>query len=554
MKYKSVVSSKSNYLPNNSIFSLVIFVLLLSIIPQIVYAADGDTIMPFRWRTSPNGITMYGALRFVDTFYEGVCPQHHEDPDGYPYPHSHLPHGFPFDGPGYEITAQMSDWAWDAADEYRNQERITGSTFALNCYAYAVNAPTVMFYDGWIAFTTPTQYPEGEGLSYKQHGVEHVVKVEDFSGPAMMMSMNLYEFNPGEREGLAETSEKIASSGVYHTYFGDLPPYAEYRRRKQADRAEIPDQQVSNLTYPANFVLNYPNFVRRVSQQVQMLQLETLEQSLKNLDDDDPYARPGPGLSNGYGLTKEIFPLDGKHGQKDVDAIMSSRRFLKVLHELSNLPKEKASGLIIREIENSIGLYRQLYHNLYEENRLNYTVEKIAEKMRLGEPVMTAPMVLNNGPGGEVVLIGARYKILSLMLLAGQMQLEATRPTLEKIVREAMEQRDFLYQDKNYDEFFKYGLLKFASLYNRQILLTALAGAAPKSKNLTVEFKSLGLESRQKHLTRYNALFTPYDILIPGVGSRPDYRLGEQIVTYSPTLDDDTFNTILEKFYSIKND
>jgi len=146
--------------PQNSNARLILYLTavtfaITSVALNCAYAADSGTIMPARYRLTEDGEDI-GPLfvLFPDTFWTptgSYCSEDHRDPDGDRYEHSHLPHGFPFDHDGTTVTAQMSDWAWDAY--YAGQTRISNSTFSKNCFAYAEGAPTVMFAPGWFDFT-----------------------------------------------------------------------------------------------------------------------------------------------------------------------------------------------------------------------------------------------------------------------------------------------------------------------------------------------------------------------------------------------------------------
>lgn len=167
-------------------------------------AQAGWTFMPVKYRETENGDTIDTDCRFDDSFYhptEGdYCEEDHRDPDGSKYEHSHLPHGFGFwHGQRQNwVTEEMSDWAWDA--EYTSYTQESGSTFSLNCFAYAEDAPTVMFYEGWDDFTDSCslQY----ATSYAESG--HAVKIED-----------VYYHPLYCKYVISYTEEKNASGGVY---------------------------------------------------------------------------------------------------------------------------------------------------------------------------------------------------------------------------------------------------------------------------------------------------------------------------------------------------
>ncbi len=169
----------------------------------VVEAAGGVT-MPFRYRNTQAGATIQGEGTFQDVYYDGAglyCAANHRDPDGNKYGHAHLPHAFPFVAGGDTVTAGKSDWAWDA--HYVSYTRDSGSTFTLNCFAHAAGAPTVMFHDGWTAWTNASTQCEVTTKTKSYGDAGHVIKI-----------VSIYNF-PEEPCVISQTTEKNASGGVY---------------------------------------------------------------------------------------------------------------------------------------------------------------------------------------------------------------------------------------------------------------------------------------------------------------------------------------------------
>lgn len=188
--------------------------------------------MPYKYRNSESGHTIEDERCFGSTLYHptiGIyCPEDHRDPDGNRYPHAHLPHGFPFTR-GYlqfyptfewvedEVTAQKSDWAWNA--HYgQAYTRHSSSTFTTNCFAFAVGASTAMGFDAWIAFTR----------SYAS--VDEVTTVAH-TGHAIKVTMSPDWCNPGKHY-VSYTVEKNASSGVYSNNNWGVFPIQHFPHRR----------------------------------------------------------------------------------------------------------------------------------------------------------------------------------------------------------------------------------------------------------------------------------------------------------------------------------
>jgi len=190
-------------------------------------AQCGYATMPFKWRLTENGTTESGIMLFTNVLYTGPpscdCTEMHRDPDGNAYTHAHLPHGFDFLDGSTTVTVEMSDWAWDADAYFVMQSKISGSTFALNCFAYAAGAPEVIFHSGWEQWTDPsTECGDTEAVKnfcILEH--EHAV---------LITFTDFVQFCPCRILG---TCEKMASSGVYEGSWGPLGIVGDhYRKRK----------------------------------------------------------------------------------------------------------------------------------------------------------------------------------------------------------------------------------------------------------------------------------------------------------------------------------
>jgi len=199
---------------------------MMLVVVNSARGAAGDTIMPAKYRLTKDGATIGPVWRlFKNSFYHPTigtyCADDHRDPDGNRYEHSHLPHGFPFSDGGTTVTVQMSDWAWDAY--YGSSSRLSNSTFAKNCFAYAEDAPTVMFEPGWLAFTNPSslKYATSYGTA------SHVIRIE----AVVFKDWGTIYYCEWV---ISETTEKNGSSGVYQEFYlpvGHQPEWWESVRK-----------------------------------------------------------------------------------------------------------------------------------------------------------------------------------------------------------------------------------------------------------------------------------------------------------------------------------
>ena len=133
------------------------------------------------------------------------CPSAHKDPSGNNYVHCHPSYDFGglivnIGGVNVTVTAAMSDAAW--ALVYAGYTKVSGSTFAINCYAYADGAPKPTDDSAWTQFTTPYNLCSGSSktTSTLVNGNSHCVAFTE-SGT--------------EECYVVTTSEKNASGPVY---------------------------------------------------------------------------------------------------------------------------------------------------------------------------------------------------------------------------------------------------------------------------------------------------------------------------------------------------
>lgn len=180
------------------------------------WGQQGGVTMPFRYRNAQNGATIQGNAQIQNCFWDGTaaCPANHKDPGNNNYPHAHLPGLFPFNVQnGDNVTTQKSDWAWDA--DYAGYTRVSGSTFELNCFGYASEAPTAMFKPGWETFTDASTQCENTNKTKSYGDDNHCIKITATQAAAKHAA-------GGEvcTCTIKSTIEKNASGGVYSKDWG----------------------------------------------------------------------------------------------------------------------------------------------------------------------------------------------------------------------------------------------------------------------------------------------------------------------------------------------
>jgi hypothetical protein len=275
-----------------------------------------------------------------------------------------------------------------------------------------------------------------------------------------------------------------------------------------------------------------PDIDKRIEdEQVSVLRKETLAQSVENLSQAGMFFWPGAGMQK-YDIRLEIFPLPSQVGYWDVEPVMSNRRFLKVLDELGKLPKEKASALVRSELKRALPWYKKLVAE---------DLEKAKEAIKPGVRPPSVGGFVIEPPGKPPTWTGLRFKILTLVLVAGNLELKECRPEIIEIALEAKASyADYRRADK-FNFASAYYLVRDESLYSRQILATGLLGTSHGLD--AAKHQQVLLESRE--LTKFDAKATMYD-LHGRLGAEPvDFTKGRLTVRWTAPLDDEGFDRLL---------
>ena len=289
--------------------------------------------------------------------------------------------------------------------------------------------------------------------------------------------------------------------------------------------------------------MSNPILFSRIDEDITTLTLESLEDSLKKLSSVNMFFWPGPSAPKARVIMDELIPLPKNPPAEDnVMVICSNRRFMKLLDELGQLPKDKAAELINNEIESTTAEYLSLYNDLIESVRNSYDDPKGNDL----SGISGVPMYIEDPNDGQTVILGARYKLLSLVLIAGNLNLENCRSQIIAVSKEAFEQRDRLYASENLPEIIIVELLTRASLYDRQILATGLLSTNLSGDQMDKVVKDSGLKWLDIKLTKYNAAISPFDFYVRNNVMKPDFSEGFQESRYLSPMNDEVFNLIME--------
>ena len=284
-----------------------------------------------------------------------------------------------------------------------------------------------------------------------------------------------------------------------------------------------------------------PEIYDRLKHQVARLEDESMAESLANLADVELFYWPGPDRGPGSFGVRDL-PLSSTVGTKDVEAICSNRRFCKLFEEAEELDKVTFSKRLNDEFIRCTAEYLKLYDAKLQEQAPSYNAEKLKDQKTIVGP----GFVTGNVKNGEIVLAGSRLKILALVSICGALQLAECKTNVASIVRIALKQREDMYSDASLHSFFRSEMLKQASLYNRQIIGSALLGL--ESEEVQAEIvKDLGLEWKEYRIPSFKVTLTEFDLPVKSGAMQPDYTLGSRSLKILRPLEDSTFDQLLKK-------
>lgn len=293
--------------------------------------------------------------------------------------------------------------------------------------------------------------------------------------------------------------------------------------------------------------------------QVQSLRKESTEESLANLWDVEMFYTPG--IMYTPDSFSDSSPPTGSVGNETIPRILSNRRALKLLFELSDMPKARADELVALWIEKSIPQYEERFRKeVLEDSRLTSADAR---------PVSGLTYLTSNPRDGTPSLQGLRHSILALVYIAGALELDnRARAAVGVVLEKALEQRRMFYNAKasGWNTMLSADALTRASLYERHVLSVGIVG----SGRLELDVNGLGIEQMPKgvrpsavesmknsdHLEvpPYTALTTPFES--PSISSRkgsplyipPDYSQGKMEVPLYPFVDDTVFDALVKQW------
>lgn len=320
---------------------------------------------------------------------------------------------------------------------------------------------------------------------------------------------------PGAADAARHRHPWPAAESIEEPVFGD-----DFLAKVREDL----DQGIAPATIPLRM---------KIGRYVNRLRKESPEESLRLLSEVEMFYWPPPPRDS----ARVRFPLEQEAGAGEADRICMNRRFLKLFAELRAMPREQAAALVRRELAETLPLYQERFEATWKE------VQRAAEAMKRSGTRQTAGPALqvSNNEDASPTPAGLRYKVLTLVLLAGNLQLDACMADIRKVAAVGLAQRDRFYGDDMSHKGDRFLTLLRMGLYNRQILAAGLQGAGDFDIRGAVE--SGTWESRK--LPSYDAAATPYDMLTRGAGPIPvDYTKGSFTVGFPKMMNDEQFDML----------
>ncbi len=206
------------------------------------------------------------------------------------------------------------------------------------------------------------------------------------------------------------------------------------------------------------------------------------------------------------------------------------------------MPKPQAAKMLAAEMEKSLALYSKMFDEEWEF---------LVDVHRGDDPNRSSggagpSLQISDSPDGKPTLAGLRLQLLSLALVAGNLELPDAQPAVGGLVRAAVEQQRRVSGDARATLVQRYFMLKSAGIYNRQILSVALAGTAdPKIRQ---ELNAAPGALVETPLTHYDVTRMAVGADNPALlGGAPDFSKGTLKVRVHSSIDDASFLDIVKK-------
>jgi hypothetical protein len=150
--------------------------------------------------------------------------------------------------------------------------------------------------------------------------------------------------------------------------------------------------------------------------------------------------------------------------------IVTNPRLIKLLGDLSALPRADAAKLVSEQLLESLKIYQEVYQREYSGFLVVGPLDANGTRPSRIRVRTTTP------PNGSPTLAGSRLQILGLMLIAGNLHLTEAAPAMKQVADAAFTQRDQIRGEQVWIETERTTLFNLVSLYSPTVLVTAGVG------------------------------------------------------------------------------
>jgi hypothetical protein len=249
-------------------------------------------------------------------------------------------------------------------------------------------------------------------------------------------------------------------------------PFITYFLRKQ--QRTMPEN--SDYVQAEKFVQTH---IGRIDEQIKMLQKEDIKESFARLIEDQQYSYPG-------------YHTDVKGAARDLETLLSSRRFLKVFQQFQTLP------------QNQIDIY------------LKDFFEQAIDDFKVAVSSMLSQYDNSLSAQRKISLMGAKYKICTIMLLAankGDTQkvvdmFTSMNDTIKKTIEHINTKKDLFPQGFS-------DIIKSIMTLDQDCIMSVViyAFTINKPNSETIDYLKGKLVEKKIPLMKWDAQDTYYDVL-----------------------------------------
>lgn len=280
------------------------------------------------------------------------------------------------------------------------------------------------------------------------------------------------------------------------------------------------------------------------AQKVAMLRNESLEQTLFRLGNLNMFFSPGPVQSGRIIWNwEQRVPISGAREFYSVRVVMANRRVFKLYEDLQALPAEEAGERMRVRLLELLDQYLLAYAEDKQIKNSQSFTKANAPCVSVGAhgSIFGVGFICSTVDPNEVTLPGLRYAVLSLVMLAGALELEAANDAVVAVAEKSVLQRDGIYADTVHHDAYRESVLELLSIYNRTIVGNALIGTSPRARSLVSGGNAPPLERRTLRQARYDA-HSPALEQDRGMGA---FSHGDIEITYFDGITDELFDALL---------